>query len=444
MTRPEMVNGFTGEHLSAQPQHIRELIARRANVLGPGYQLFYTNPVEVSRGSGVHLYDPAGNEYLDAYNNVVSLGHCHPAVVEAVTRQLSTLTTNTRYLQADLLDFSERLLATFPAELDRVTYTCTGSEANDLALRIARAHTGNTGIIVTRNAYHGVTAEVAAFSPSLGPTSPLGPHVRTISAPDPLRHDNVTDLLRNEIRAVIEDLQRHGFGVCALVVDSIFSSDGVQPFPTDLLGVLAAEVRAAGGVYLADEVQAGFGRTGAGWWGFGRHAVVPDLVTLGKPMGNGIPVAAAVLRHEIGREFGQKVRYFNTFGGSNVPIAAASAVLGAIEGEGLIDNAREIGAHLLRGFTEIVESNSCLAEVRGTGLFLGIEVTAPESTEPDRGIAQSLVDDLRENFVLVSASGPHGNVVKIRPPLVFSAADAALLLDRFADAAARVLSRRRA
>ncbi|GAA4533200.1 aspartate aminotransferase family protein [Amycolatopsis samaneae] len=440
MTGPEMVNGFTGEHLSAQPQHIRELIDRRAHLLGPGYQLFYTNPVEVSRGSGVHLYDSAGNEYLDAYNNVVSLGHCHPAVVDAVTRQLSTLTTNTRYLQADLLDFSERLLATFPAELDRVTYTCTGSEANDLALRVARAHTGNTGIIVTRNAYHGVTAEVAAFSPSLGPASPLGPHVRTISAPDPRRQgDAVTDLLRAEIRAAIDDLRRHGFGVCALVVDSIFSSDGVQPFPTDLLGVLAAEVRAAGGVYLADEVQAGFGRTGAGWWGFGRHAVVPDLVTLGKPMGNGIPVAATVLRHEIGREFGRNVRYFNTFGGSNVPIAAASAVLDTITREGLIENAREIGAQLLRGFAEIVSGYQCLAEVRGAGLFLGVEVIAPEDTGPDRVLAQSLVDDLREHFVLVSASGPDGNVIKIRPPLVFGTEDAALLLDRFADAATRVL-----
>ncbi|GAA1958924.1 aspartate aminotransferase family protein [Amycolatopsis minnesotensis] len=440
MTGPEMVNGFTGEHLAGQPPHIRELLDRRAKVLGPGYQLFYTNPVEVRRGSGVHLYDSAGNEYLDAYNNVVSLGHCHPAVVEAVTRQLSILTTNTRYLRADLLDFSERLLATFPAELDRVTYTCTGSEANDLALRIARAHTGNTGVIVTRNAYHGVTAEVAAFSPSLGPTSPLGPHVRTISAPDPLRHGaEVVTMLRAEIRAAVDDLQRHGFGVCALVVDSIFSSDGVQPFPTDLLGVLAAEVRAAGGVYLADEVQAGFGRTGAGWWGFGRHEVVPDLVTLGKPMGNGIPVAATVLRHEIGREFGRNVRYFNTFGGSDVPIAAAAAVLGTIDREGLIDNAREIGAHLARGFAEIASGHPRLADVRGAGLFLGIEVTVPDGTDPDRALAQSLVDDLREHFVLVSASGPDGNVIKIRPPLVFNDADAALLLERFADAAARVL-----
>ncbi len=437
---PEMVNGFTGASSAAQPPHIRELLVRREKVLGPGYQLFYTNPVEVVRGDGVHLYDSTGNEYLDAYNNVVSLGHCHPAVVEAVTRQLSKLTTNTRYLQADLLDFSERLLETFPAELDRVTYTCTGSEANDLALRIARAHTGNTGIIVTRNAYHGVTAEVAAFSPSLGPASPLGPHVRTISAPDPLRHGtSVVAELRTEIRAAIDDLRRHGFGVCALVADSIFSSDGVQPVPTDLLGVLAAEVRAAGGVYLADEVQAGFGRTGTGWWGFGRHAVVPDLVTLGKPMGNGIPVAATVLRHEVGREFGRNVRYFNTFGGSNVPIAAAAAVLDTIEGEGLIDNAHKIGAQLKRGFARILSDHPRLADVRGAGLFLGIEVTAPEGTDPDPVLAQSLVDDLREHFVLVSASGPHGNVIKVRPPLVFDTSDAALLLERFADSAARVL-----
>ncbi|ONI87035.1 aspartate aminotransferase family protein [Actinosynnema sp. ALI-1.44] len=442
MNRPEMVNGFTGERLAEQPRHIQDILARRANLLGPGYQLFYTNPVEVDRGDGVHLYDSEGNEYLDAYNNVVSLGHCHPAVVEAVTRQMAKLATNTRYLQTDLLDFSERLLATFPAHLDRVVYTCSGSEANDLALRIARAHTDGTGIIVTSNAYHGVTADVAAFSPSLGPTSPLGPHVRTISGPDPLRQGaEVVAVLRAEIRAVIDDLERHGFGVCALVADSLFSSDGIQPYPTELLGVLADEVRAAGGVYVADEVQSGFGRTGSGWWGFSRHDVVPDLVTLGKPMGNGIPVAATVLRHDVGRNFGEKVRYFNTFGGSNVPIAAASAVLDTIVREGLIDNAREIGAQLLRGFTDIASDHPRIADVRGAGLYFGIEITAPDSTDPDGALAQSLVDDLRDHFVLVSASGPHGNVLKIRPPLVFTETDAALLLERFADAAARVTRR---
>ena len=345
-----MVNGFSEDDIHRQPLRIRTRIERRKSLLGPGYQLFYSDPVDVHRGRGVYLYDADGNQYLDAYNNVASVGHSHPAVAEAVSTQLGIINTNTRYVQDQILDYSEDLLSTFPSELDRVTYTCTGSEANDLAIRIARAHTGNTGIIVTRNAYHGVTETVASFSPSLGKSSPLGPHVRIIAEPDSTRRRDLGDIaefMRSQIHAAIADLNRHGFGLRAFIADSIFSSDGVFSHPTTVLGVLAEEVHRAGGVYIADEVQPGFGRTGDAWWGFQRHHVVPDIVTIGKPMGNGIPVAATVLRNDIGRAFGENVRYFNTFGGSTVPIAAAQAVLDVIRDEGLIDNARIVGTYLL-------------------------------------------------------------------------------------------------
>jgi 4-aminobutyrate aminotransferase-like enzyme len=439
---PEMVNGFSARDLNRQPARARELITRRAGALGPGYQLFYTDPVEVRRGLGVHLYDADGREYLDAYNNVASVGHCHPAVVDAVTRQLSTVNTNTRYLQERLLDYAEALLSTYPAGLDRVTFTCTGSEANDLAIRIARHHTGREGVIVTGNAYHGVTATVAELSPSLGRTSPLGRHVRTVSPPSRALAGarGVAEFMRREVRAAIDDLARHGMGLCAFIADSIFSSDGVFPDPVPVLDAIAEEVHRAGGLYIADEVQAGFGRTGTHWWGFERHGFRPDLVTIGKPMGNGIPIAATVLREEVGREFGETVRYFNTFGGSSVPIAAAQAVLDVIRDEDLMANAQAIGERLRTGLTEISARHPSLTEVRGAGLFLGVEVSAdPGTRAPSGALAQRFVDDLRQHFVLLSASGPAGNVLKIRPPLVFGAADADRLLEEFEATAARVL-----
>ena len=430
--KPAMVNGFAAADLARQPAQNRARIERRQRLLGPGYQLFYTDPVDVVRGSGVYLYDSEGHEYLDAYNNVTSIGHCHPAVADAVAAQLRVLNTNTRYLQDQILDYSEDLLSTFPAALDRVTYTCTGSEANDLAVRIARAHTGAEGIIVTRNAYHGVTETVAAFSPSLGPTSPLGPHVRLIAPPDGSRlaEGDVAEFMRLQVRQAIADLNRHGYGLCALVVDSIFSSDGVFATPTSVLGPMADEVRRAGGLYVADEVQSGFGRTGEAWWGFQRHDVMPDIVTIGKPMGNGIPVAAVVLQHAVGTAFGDNVRYFNTFGGSNVPIAAAAAVLDVIRGERLIENAQAVGTYLIDELRKGCASREQVFDVRGAGLFIGVDIVEDQqSATPYGALAKRIVDDLRRNFVLVSASGPEGNVLKIRPPLVFGRTHADRLLE---------------
>lgn len=436
---PTMVNAFDPEDLGRVEPRTRELIERRERSLGPGYRLFYEEPVSLVRGEGAHLYDADGSEYLDVYNNVPSVGHCHPHVVEAVHRQMSMLNTNTRYVQESLVDYSERLLATFPDELDRVTFTCTGSEANDLALRVARYYTGNIGVIVTEGAYHGLTSEVAAFSPSLGTGSPLGPHVRTIQAPDQrLAPGALADHLRAQVKAAIHDLHRHGYGLAAFFADTIFSSDGVFAGPVGFLKPIAEEVHAAGGLYVADEVQPGFGRLGDTWWGFQRHGILPDIVTMGKPMGNGIPVSAAIFRHEVTEEFGRNVRYFNTFGGSSVPIAAASAVLDVLIEERLQQRALEVGTSLRADLGSLLAPYGEVGEVRGAGYFIGVELVDTDGGPNPRAAAR-LVNDLRTRRVLISASGPAGNVLKIRPPLAFDAGDAARFLTELEASAAAVL-----
>lgn len=429
--QPIMVNAFDSQNASSLiDQKTRQLISRRDNVLGPGYRLFYREPVTLVRGQGTYLYDLDGNEYLDAYNNVPCVGHGHPHVVEAVHTQMRALNTNTRYVQEQIIDYAERLLQKFPEQLNRVTFACTGSEANDLALRVARFYTGQDGVIVTSGAYHGLTSAVAQFSPSLGAGSPLGPHVRTIPAPDERSASGKDFLehLRTEVRAAIDDLHRHGYGLAALFADSIFSSDGIFPSPTGFLRALIDEVHAAGGLYIADEVQPGFCRLGESWWGFQRHQIVPDIVTLGKPMGNGIPISATVFRSHISEDFGQQVRYFNTFGGSSVPIAAASAVIDVLEGEGVLDRVHDVGSSTIQSITEISKPFLPASAVRGAGYFIGVEI-ADSSGVPNPQAASDIVNELRQRRVLISASGPNGNILKIRPPLSFGSKDADRLLE---------------
>ncbi|MEV7573318.1 aspartate aminotransferase family protein [Pseudarthrobacter sp. NPDC089323] len=429
-----MVNGFDPTRIDELPNEIQKNIRRRDQSLGPGYRLFYDTPLEVVRGEGVTLFDRDGNEYLDVYNNVPSVGHCHPKVIAAVHKQMQTLNTNTRYVQESILDYSEDLLSTFPAELGHVMFTCTGSEANDLAMRVAKYATGNQGIIVTSGAYHGLTAEVASFSPSLGIGVPLGANVRVIDAPDALRYSSdqpsLEDHLRDQVRAAIADLHRHGIGLAAFIADSIFSSDGVFAGPAGFLRPIIEEVHAAGGLYIADEVQPGFGRTGQKWWGFQRHGIVPDIVTIGKPMGNGIPVAAAIFKPELLVEFGKNIRYFNTFGGNSVAIAAAQAVLDVIREESLIDNALRVGEQIITGLKDLARGLDQVAEVRGSGLFIGVDLVADRSSlTPDGDAAAGIVNALREDRILISACGAQGNVLKIRPPLPFSSNDADRLLE---------------
>jgi 4-aminobutyrate aminotransferase-like enzyme len=409
-----MVNAFDGSHDAGLPPAARDLIRRREAVLGGGYRLFYASPVELARGSGVYLYDPAGEAYLDAYNNVPSVGHSHPRVTEAVTRQLGTLNTHTRYLTEGVVGYAERLLATHdlgaPA---RAMFTCTGSEANDLALRIARQHTGGSGVIVTANAYHGVTASLAELSPSLGPNVPLGRDVRVV--PAPAAGVNFTAA----VAWAIADLERYGVRLAAFLADSLFSSDGIFPDPAGFLAPVAEITRAAGGLYIADEVQSGFGRTGTHLWGYQRHGIMPDIVTMGKPMGNGLPIAGLVARQDVLDGFGRGARYFNTFGGNPVCVAAASAVLDVLEAERLPANAAATGAYLAGGLARLAAGSAVLGEVRGAGLYLGIDVTDPATGAPSADLASVIVNRMREHHVLISATGPQGSVLKVRPPLPF-------------------------
>ena len=397
----------TTNHLDPQT---RDLVERRQRVLGSAYRLFYEEPIQFVRGQGTKLYTADGTEYLDAYNNVPSVGHSHPRVAAAIAEQAARLTTHTRYLDRALVDYAEDLLGTFPASLGNVMFTCTGSEANDLALRIAKAATGGAGIIVTENAYHGVTTEIAAISPSLGGREALASWVRVVPAPGD--GDFAAD-----VRSALAELAASDIRPAALIVDTIFASDGVRPDVPGFADAVAA-VRADGGLFIADEVQPGFGRLGTGFWGFERHDLDPDLVTLGKPMGNGHPIAAVVARTELVDAFGRHARYFNTFGGSSVSIAAAQATLDVIRDEELIENARAMGDYLLG---ELARLDGAI-EVRGVGLFIGVRVQNEQ-------VALDAVNGLKRRRILLGESGLGNDVLKIRPPLVFDRADADRLLE---------------
>ncbi len=405
----------------------QDLVARRQRALGPAYRLFYETPVHLVRGEGVWLYDKDGKAYLDTYNNVASVGHCHPHVVAAMARQAGVLASHTRYLHEGVLAYAERLLGHFPAELSHVMFTCTGSEANDLAFRIARAQTGGTGFIVTENAYHGVTYAIAGMSPSLGSGVDLGEHVRVVPAPKTGGETGAE--FTAGVQAAIRDMLRHGIKPAALIVDTVFSSDGLFADPAGFLAPAVAAIRAAGGVFIADEVQPGFGRTGAAMWGFQRHDVLPDMVSLGKPMGNGYPVAGLVMQPRVIEAFGAKARYFNTFGGNAVAAATAMAVLEVIEGEGLQANCAKVGAAFAEGLRGLAKGHAALGELRAVGLFLGQDIVDGEG-RPDAARAGWIVNRLREEGVLISATGPKGHVLKIRPPLVFSHENVAFFLDR--------------
>ena len=430
LRRGKMVNGFDPSKSDRLDPRTRAFVERRARVLGPAYRLFYADPVEFVRARDVLMYDAHGNDYLDAYNNVVSVGHAHPRVVDAVRAQMETLCTHTRYMHEDILDFAEKLLGSFEDEIAHVMFTCTGSEANDLALRMAKHHTGNKGIIVTSEAYHGNSDLTASFSPSLGENAALGTWVRRVPAPDTYRvqTDAMGRWLADEVGRQIQDLQRRGEGLAAFVADSLFSSDGVFAHREDILKPVAAKVREAGGLFIADEVQCGFARSGTHLWGYQRHDVVPDIITLGKPMGNGYPVAAVAMRPHVVEAFGNDMRYFNTFGGNTVAIAAANATFDIIRDQELLANSAKVGAILKDGIEALARGDERIGDVRGAGLYLGVEMVRNRaSKEPDSALALGLVNAMRRKRVLISATAFNANVLKIRPPLTFTSAHA----DRF-------------
>lgn len=417
--------------MSAAHETARDMVARRRELLGTPYRLFYSDPVELVRGEGVWVFDADGNRYLDAYNNVPCVGHAHPRVVEALSRQAALLNTHTRYLSGVTLDYAERLLTTFSDQFGHVMFTCSGSEANDLALRIARHWTGNTGVIVTSYAYHGTTAATAELSPSLDAMAAESNLVELVDAPP--RHSDAieeVDAFGRRVTAAIEALAARGVRPAALVIDSVLSSDGLVPLPAGFLRAAAAAVRGAGGLYIGDEVQAGFGRTGR-MWGFERHDVVPDIVTMGKPMGNGYPLAGLAARPELVDSFGERARYFNTFAGSPVACAAGLAVLEVLDEEGLVERAGALGARLLERVQPLAALPS-VRDVRGVGLFIAVEIAT--GSEPGDLTAAAVVEHMRHHGVLAGVTGPGSSVVKIRPPLAFSDAEIELLGGALEDA----------
>jgi 4-aminobutyrate aminotransferase-like enzyme len=429
------LNRFDHSGIGTLEPALAELLARRHANFGTSSVLFYEQPIEMARGEGVYLYDTNGRRFLDLYNNVPSVGHCHPHVVAAISRQAAQLNTNSRYLVRVVEDYAERLLETFPAPLSNLVMTCTGSESNDLALRIAQAVTNARGVIVTACAYHGNTAAVSEISPSTFKTQKLAPHVRTVPAPDRrlAPHGEVTTWFGHQLRAAIAELRNTEHGFAALIVDSIFSSDGIFADPPGFLALAAETVHAAGGLLIADEVQPGFGRTGAGLWGFSRHDIVPDIVTMGKPMGNGFPMGGVVTRPEYLNCFTTETDYFNTFGANPVAAAAGAAVLDVLAGEGLIENAKRQGVALQAGLNELRATFPEISEVRGAGLFIGLDLVDPASGAPDPAKASRIINALKQNGVLIGAAGMYGHTLKIRPPLCFSAENAAFFIDTLRD-----------
>jgi 4-aminobutyrate aminotransferase-like enzyme len=384
-----------------------ELLQRRSAVLGSALTgLTYREPVHLVRGEGVWLFDAQGRRFLDCYNNVPVVGHCHPRVTEAVVRQTRLLNTHSRYLYEPLVELAERLVATMPpgTGLDAVMLVNSGSEANDLAWRLARAATGHRGAIVTEFDYHGVTTAIADFSPEEWPQGFKPEHVETITP------------FGEGMAEAVAALDAHGFGLAATYLDCGFTSDGIWTPPAEDVQAIARATREAGGLVVADEVQAGHGRSGEHLWSFAQYGLAPDVVTLGKPMGNGYPVAAVIARQELFDRLKEETEVFSTFGGNPVAARAALAVLDVIEDERLVENARAVGAELMEALRGLD-----IGEVRGRGLLVGVELESPE-------LAEDVVNRLRHAGVLINRTGPRGDVLKIRPPLIFGSQHVDLLV----------------
>jgi len=416
-----------------------ELIARRERLLGPGNPLFYDEPVHLVRGEGVWLYGNDGTRYLDCYNNVPCVGHCHPKVVEALCKQAALLNTHTRYLHENILDYAERLLGKFDDSLERLALACTGSEANELALRIARFNTGGEGFICTNATYHGNTAAVSQLNSIFEPFEGYSDVIRMVSWPDSYRAqydlegEALADAYANEVKVAIESFRENGIKFAGMIVCPIFANEGLPNVPAAYMDKTIGYVRDAGGLYIADEVQAGFGRTGE-WWGHSLSGVIPDILTLGKPMGAGHPISGVVARGELLDNYRRREMYFNTYGGNPVSCAVGLAVLDVIEDEGLVENAATTGNYVLQAFQELQSKHEVIGDVRGRGLFFGIDLVSNRETKaPDAESAKRIVNELRNKGILMSKIGEHDNVLKLRPPLCFSTEHADLLVSTLDD-----------
>jgi len=422
-----------------------EILSLRRQAFGRNLSLAYDHPLKIVRGRGQYLFDETGKRYLDGVNNVSHVGHCHPHVVAAGMRQMQILNTNTRYLHDHIVTYAQRLLSRFPDPLRICFFTCTGSEANELALRLARNYTGQQDIIALDGAYHGNTQALIDISPYKhdGPGGRGAPAwVHKVLMPDGYRgpHKGIsTDTGRRYAQYVQQAVAKIGAdrgGVAAMICESLLGCGGQIVLPENYLKVAFKSVRSAGGVCIVDEVQVGFGRVGSHFWAFETQAVVPDIVTLGKPMGNGHPLAAVITTPEIADAFANGMEYFNTFGGNPVSCAIGMAVLDVIESENLQSNAFRAGNRLLSGLKKLMSKHPLIGDVRGLGLFVGIELVLDHKTlEPAPEQAAYIINRLKEYGILVSTDGPLHNVLKLKPPIVFTEQNA----DEVAEALGRVL-----
>jgi 4-aminobutyrate aminotransferase-like enzyme len=393
------------------------LLARRQRVFGRSMTPpTYREPLHLVRAEGVWLIDANGQRYLDAYNNVPVVGHGHPRVVEAVVRQARRLNTNMRYLHGTVLEVAERLIASTGGALDTVMFVNSGSEANDVAWRIARAASGGSGGIATDSAYHGITEAIHDLTPEEWGTGQPPEHVRTWRPPDALRGFEGS---LNDFERGLRELEAAGHRPAAAILDAVLTSDGIISLDPTVAAELVTRTHEAGALWIADEVQSGYGRTGVAMWGYQRLGIQPDIVTLGKPMGNGHPVAAVITRRELAERFSREGEFFSTFGGNPVAMAAALAVLEVIEDERIVENVRVTGEYLAGRLREVGRRNELVGEVRAVGLAIGVEIVKPGTTEPDASTTIEIVEGMRTRGILIGKTGRQSNVLKIRPPLVF-------------------------
>lgn len=431
--------GIPPETYSQDGRTKAELVARRKELLLPNLSISYSDPIKFVRGDGVWLIDNVGRAYLDCFNNVCHLGHCHPDVVDALSRQAGRLNTNTRYLHDNIVEYAERLTATLPEGLAVASFGCSGSEANSLMLRMARNHTGRDEAIVLDWAYHGTTQELIDLSPykyKRKAGKGRAAHVFEAAVPDPYRapedwaFEDMGKRFAESVAEQIDSMRKQGKAPAFFLAESIPSVAGQLFFPENYLKEVYAMVRAEGGVCLADEVQVGFGRVGSHWWAFETQGVVPDAVSMGKPIGNGHPMSAVVTTREMADSFNNGMEYFNTFAGSPVSCAVGLSVLDVIERDDLKLNALTVGNYLLEGFRKLQQRYDAIGDVRGQGLFLGIELVTDRKTKvPATQLAKQVADGARERGILIGTEGPFDNVLKMRPSMIFSRANADFLLD---------------
>jgi 4-aminobutyrate aminotransferase-like enzyme len=410
---------------------------RRDNSLGAGAELFYDSPLEIVRGEGVYLYDKDGRRYVDMYNNVPCVGHANPVVVRAMAEQQATVNVHSRYLHAGIVTFAERLTGLNHDGIQSVVFSCSGTEANEVALQMARMATGNRGVICTDAAYHGNSELVDSLS-YIGTEPREAGEIRGFPFPEryrPLKEgvseEELCEAYFARVATAIESLRTGGPGFAALIICPIFANEGLPDIPSGFMARVTDLVHSAGGLVIADEVQSGYGRTGL-WWGYESSQFRPDIIVMGKPMGNGLPLAATAAARDLVDAFRIKRDYFNTCASTPLQAAVGLAVLDEIERLDLLRNAAEVGASLTRKLSGRVDLHGAIGDVRGRGLFISVEMVKDSDTrEPDSKLTISLSDRLKDKGFLVSYSGKFNNVLKIRPPLVFSHSNAHDFMDAF-------------